>query len=221
MKSCTTASCFIVAGMFRMVWSISRNQLPRPRVSARLRSNSAMSSGGYSFDVKIVQSTAKSRAKAPTWNEYLTVRGTPLTVESSTPSLRNISGSALAMAAPAPMKNDCMTKPVVRCSGTSLSATKARNGSIEMLTLASRSHRKSTAISTNDEYGMKKSASAVRMAPTRKYGRRRPKRFHVRSLIEPMMGWTMSPVSGAASQRMGMSSVLAPRFLKMLLMFAC
>jgi hypothetical protein len=59
---------------------------------------------------------------------------------------------------------------------------------------------------------MKKRATDAQMAPTRKYGRRRPSRPHVRSLSAPTMGWTSSPVMGAASQRMGMSSGFAPSF---------
>jgi len=63
-------------------------------------------------------------------------------------------------------------------------------------------------------------ASDARMAPVRKYGRRRPRRFQVRSLRYPMTGWTRSPVVGAAIHRMGMFSTLAPSVSKIRLTFA-
>jgi hypothetical protein len=66
------------------------------------------------------------------------------------------------------MNNDCMTKPVVRCDTGSLSATNARNGSIEMLIDASRIHSRPAAIHSVEEVGMKNSAVDARIAPTRK-----------------------------------------------------
>ena len=84
-----------------------------------------------------------------------------------------------------------------------MSATNARKGSIEMLIDASRIHSSVAAIQRPRESGMKKSAIDARMAPVRKYGRRRPSGPQVRSLSAPTMGCTNSPVSGAASQRIG------------------
>jgi hypothetical protein len=100
--------------------------------------------------------------------EGLDVSGMPLAVAPSTPSQRSSQGSALAMLAPTPMKNDCITKPAVRCWTLSLSATKARNGSIEMLMEASRIQSRLAAIHSEVEVGMKKSATEARIAPVRK-----------------------------------------------------
>ena len=125
-----------------------------------------------------------------------------------------------ATTAPVPMKKLCIAKPVVRCSEGRLSPTKARNGSIEMLMEASMIHSIPAATHRVGELGMITRAREARMAPTRKYGRLRPNRFHVRSLRYPTIGCTRSPVTGAAIHRMGMFSTLAPRVSKIRLTFA-
>jgi hypothetical protein len=67
-----------------------------------------------------------------------------------------------------PMKSDCITKPAVRCVTSSLSATKARNGSIETLIDASSTQSSPAAIQSVPEVGMKNRAIEARIAPTRK-----------------------------------------------------
>ena len=56
---------------------------------------------------------------------------------------------------------------------------------------------------TNSEFGIKNMAMAETIAPPKINGIRRPRRVHVRSLDIPMIGCTMSPAIGAASQNNG------------------
>ena len=64
--TCTHASWRIVAGMLRMASLISATPPPIPTLLAFIAWNAAMSSGGYSFVVRIVHSTAPRNAAAPT-----------------------------------------------------------------------------------------------------------------------------------------------------------
>src|SRR4051812_42412212 len=89
-----------------------------------------------------------------------------------------------------------------------------------MLMLASSIHSMPAAIHKLDERGMKKSPMDASTAPARKYGRRRPSQFQVRSDIYPITGCTSRPVSGAAIHSPAMSSTWAPSVWKMRLTLA-
>jgi len=107
-----------------------------------------------------------------------------------------------------------LAKPVVRWSDGNISPTKALNGSIEILIEASIIQSVPAAIQRTGEFGIKIKAREARIAPVRKYGRRRPSLFQVLSLICPIMGWIINPVTGAAIHKIGMFSTLAPEFQK-------
>ncbi len=61
-----------------------------------------------------------------------------------------------------------MANPLLRWSAGSRSPTKARKGSMVMLTLASRIQSRPAAIQTVPEFGMAMRARLARMAPVRK-----------------------------------------------------
>ena len=79
-----------------------------------------------------------------------------------------------AMTEPAPIKKLCMAKPMVRCSEGNLSPTNARNGSMLTLMDASRIQSIPPATQSAGELGITSKAKDARMAPMKKYGRRRP-----------------------------------------------
>ncbi len=85
-----------------------------------------------------------------------------------------IVGSKDATTPPQPMKKVCIAKPAICCELASLSPTKARNGSIDTLIDTSISHNTITAIHSTLELGIRNSAIAAKIAPTKKNGRRRP-----------------------------------------------
>src|SRR5215213_4159722 len=68
-KNWTTASCFIVVGISATDEKISAKPLRHPFFSRRIRSNASMFSGGYSFVVATVQTTAMRKTSAPILNE--------------------------------------------------------------------------------------------------------------------------------------------------------
>ena len=54
---------------------------------------------------------------------------------------------------------------------------------------------------SDPEFGRKHITIIATNAPTNRYGRRRPKRFHVRSDIDPITGCTISPIRGGSTQK--------------------
>src|SRR6476661_3436141 len=105
-----------------------------------------------------------------------------------------------------------MAKPVVRCEEGSLSPTKARNGSIDILIDASNTQSSMAAIHNAYEFGIKNKAKDARIAPAKKNGRLLPQNgCQVLSLIYPMIGCTTNPVKGAAIQSIAILSKSAPK----------
>jgi hypothetical protein len=167
-NSCTTASCFMVDGIARTAPTTSRTRCPTPPLARFSAWKAARSAGGSSDVVNTVHSTHARNTTAPAWNAYLTVSGIPLGVSPTTPRRLSTHGSALARLAPTPMNSDCMTNPEVRCGPSSLSATKARNGSIDTLMLASSTQSSEAAMSTEVLVGITNRATDARTAPVRK-----------------------------------------------------
>ena len=103
-----------------------------------------------------------------------------------------ILGNKEPTTAPIPIKKVWIENPVVCCSSGSISPTKARKGSIVTLMEASMIINIPAPINTGDKiavsvpgdknnpaFGINIKAIVVKIAPTRKNGRRRPKRHHV------------------------------------------
>ena len=58
-----------------------------------------------------------------------------------------------------------------------------------------------TAIPNEPELGSRHITSTATVAPTKRYGMRRPKRHHVLSLSVPTMGCTRMPIRGGNIQK--------------------
>ena len=177
-----------------------------------MRSNASMSAGGRSGVVTTVHTTAPRKTPAPIVKAQCTACG--ISPEGAAPATPNSSvstnGNEDARTDPRPINRLCTAKPWVRCCSGRRSDTNARNGSMLIFTDPSRTHRRPAAIQSEEECGINTSAIEARTAPIRKYGRRRPSRHQVRSLMCPMMGCTRRPVSGAASHSKGSEASSAP-----------
>ena len=115
---------------------------------------------------------------------------------------------------PNPVKKLCARKPLASWEGGSLSAMNARYGSMAVLLLASSSHSSSTAVQMAATNGNRNRQMLQPIAPTTKYGLRRPNRgLQVRSDSAPISGWMNSPVTGPARLSSGNWSGRAPRKL--------
>ena len=89
-----------------------------------------------------------------------------------------------------------------------------------MLMLASNIHKNPAAIQRAELYGIKNNATVLSTAPNKKYGRLLPNLDdQVLSLKYPIIGWTISPVNGAAIHSIGISSAVAPKVSNILDIF--
>ena len=141
--------------------------------TSRSASKAAISSGEYSFVVKTVQAIAQNSATPPAQKLHFTVSGNwPSAATLETPSSPRRYGKIAATTAPAPIKAVCTAYPVACCVLSSMSPTKARNGSIAILRLASRIHSRAAANNRGaakvGASGIRKSESAASSAPVMK-----------------------------------------------------
>src|SRR5210317_2283855 len=146
-KNWTTPNLRMVSGISEMFLTTSLSVFASPAFYSRSARNASRSSGGYSSVVKTVYKMDKMKTMAPTANAICTDMGTtPGSASLLTPSLEMKSGRFEATQVLIPMMSVCTTNPKERWLSGSLSATKARNGSMEMFIEASRIHKPPAAI---------------------------------------------------------------------------
>ena len=151
-KNWTRPNCFITVGMLIIRRKTSFIPLKKPFLLSFSRSKASKSSGGYSSVLRIVKRMEVNKTKAPIPNAYLTESGTtPGAAVFEAPSSVISQGRLEATQVPMPMIRVWTTKPKERCDSGSLSATKARKGSIETLMEASKIQRAPAAIQSADE----------------------------------------------------------------------